>query len=559
MAAVMVGSSLRPTLLFTSFKHHLHHYTRQFKYYWIPGRNVHLISTLPWSLRCTKRWRKGLALTTPNLSHLHTSSTSLQQKDYYETLGVPRNASVKEIKKAYYQLAKKYHPDVNRNDPSSQKKFTEASEAYEVLSDEEKRRQYDTMGRTAEQMGAAGGAGNPFQSGWQYQTSIDPEELFRKIFGDFKRAGGMDMSGQDFAESAFGFGAAQEITLNLNFKQAARGINKEVSLNTVDICPKCRGSRCEPGTKAARCQYCNGTGMETISTGPFVMRQTCRYCHGTRMHIKFPCMECEGKGQTVQRKTVTIPVPAGIEDGQTLRITVGRKEVFVRISVGKSDYYRRDGADVHTDATISLCQAALGGATRIQGIYEDLTLEIPEGTHSHTRIRLGSKGLKRVNSYGYGDHYVNVKVRVPTRLSPAQKALVTALAELETDTPGTITGMTYTKDGNQVSVEDDVILQKVRQAVSGKVEDIVARPVTDATSDTQPDPNNNNDDDNNNTSRSHSHNNNNNDNTNKNNASHSHHNNNNDNNNNNNNDTSHSHPDEAPAVEEKDKSQSKSC
>ncbi|KAK3856489.1 hypothetical protein Pcinc_037196 [Petrolisthes cinctipes] len=445
MAAAMVGGGLRTTLLFTSLKVSRGNYTRQFKYYWIPGRNVHLISTLPWSLRCTKRWRKGLTINnTPNFTHFHTSSTS-PQKDYYEILGVPRNSSVKEIKKAYYQLAKKYHPDVNRNDPSSQKKFTEASEAYEVLSDEEKRRQYDTMGRTAEQMGATGGAGNPFQSGWQYQTSIDPEELFRKIFGDFKRAGGMDMGGQDFAESAFGFGAAQEIALNLNFKQAARGVNKEVSLNTVDICPKCRGSRCEPGTKAARCQYCNGTGMETISTGPFVMRQTCRYCHGTRMHIKFPCIECEGKGQTVQRKTVTIPVPAGIEDGQTLRITVGRKEVFVRISVGKSDYYRRDGADVHTDATISLCQAALGGATRIQGIYEDLTLEIPEGTHSHTRIRLGSKGLKRVNSYGYGDHYVNVKVRVPTRLSPAQKALVTALAELETDTPGTITGMTYTK------------------------------------------------------------------------------------------------------------------
>ncbi|KAK7069384.1 DnaJ subfamily A member 3, mitochondrial, partial [Halocaridina rubra] len=196
----------------------------------------------------------------------HTSSSSLG-RDYYDVLGVPRNASSKDIKKAYYQLAKKYHPDVNKNDPTSQKKFTEVSEAYEVLSDDEKRRQYDTMGRTTEQMGRAGMGthGSPFQGGWSYQTTIDPEELFRKIFGDFRR-GTFDMGEEDFAESAFGFGAAQELTMNLTFSQAARGINKDVTLNTVDICPKCSGSRCEPGTKPGRCQYCNGTGMETIST-----------------------------------------------------------------------------------------------------------------------------------------------------------------------------------------------------------------------------------------------------------------------------------------------------
>ncbi|XP_045608455.2 protein tumorous imaginal discs, mitochondrial isoform X1 [Procambarus clarkii] len=410
----------------------------------------------------------------------HTSQT-FRQRDYYEILGVPRNASNKDIKKAYYQLAKKYHPDVNKDDPGSQKKFTEVSEAYEVLGDEEKRRQYDTMGHTAEQMGRAGmggSAGNPFQSGWSYQTTIDPEELFRKIFGDFRRAG-MDIGDQDFAESSYGFGSAQEITMNLTFSQAARGINKDVTVNTVDICPKCSGSRCEPGTKAARCQYCNGTGMETISTGPFVMRQTCRYCHGTRMHIKFPCTECEGKGQTVQRKTVTVPVPAGVEDGQTLRMTVGRKEVFVRISVSKSDYYRREGADIHTDTTISLAQAALGGATRVQGIYEDITLQIPKGTQSHTRIRLNGKGLKRVSSYGYGDHYVHIKIKVPTKLTPEQTALLTALAELETDTPGTVSGITYTKDGKRVALEQNEMLKQIQTILSRNIEGIIARKVAD--------------------------------------------------------------------------------
>nr|XP_053652856.1 protein tumorous imaginal discs, mitochondrial-like isoform X1 [Cherax quadricarinatus] len=423
---------------------------------------------------------QGKVLGPQGSSQYHTSQ-GFKQRDYYEVLGIPRNASSKEIKKAYYQLAKKYHPDVNKDDPTSQKKFTEVSEAYEVLGDEEKRRQYDTMGHTAEQMGRAGSSGmggNPFQSGWSYQTTIDPEELFRKIFGDFRR-GGFDMGDQDFAESTFGFGAAQEIALNLTFSQAARGINKDVTLNTVDICPKCSGSRCEPGTKAIRCQYCNGTGMETISTGPFVMRQTCRYCHGTRMHIKYPCEECEGKGQTVQRKTVTVPVPAGVEDGQTLRMTVGRKEVFVRINVTKSDYFRREGADIHTDTTISLAQAALGGATRVQGIYEDITLQIPKGTQSHTRIRLSGKGLKRVSSYGYGDHYVHMKIKVPTSLTPEQMALLTALAELETDTPGTINGITYTKDGKQVALEQSEILRQIRTILSGNIDGIIARKVAD--------------------------------------------------------------------------------
>ncbi|XP_064107673.1 protein tumorous imaginal discs, mitochondrial-like isoform X1 [Macrobrachium nipponense] len=431
-------------------------------------------------------YKENLRSTT---SHFHTSSSL--SRDYYDVLGVPRNASAKEIKKAYYQLAKKYHPDVNKGDPSSQKKFTEVSEAYEVLSDEEKRRQYDTMGHTAEQMGRAGGmggAGSPFQGGWSYQTTIDPEELFRKIFGDFRR-GGIDFGEEDFAESRFGFGSAQEITMNLTFSQAARGINKDVTLNTVDICPKCTGSRCEPGTKPNRCQYCNGTGMETISTGPFVMRQTCRYCHGTRMHIKYPCTECEGKGQTVQRKTVTVPVPAGVEDGQTLRMTVGRKEVFVRINVSKSDYFRRDGADVHTDVTVSLAQAALGGATRIQGIYEDITLDIPQGTQSHSRIRLNGKGMKRINSYGYGDHYVHVKIRVPAKLTPEQKALMTALAELETDTPGTINGITYTKDGKQVAIEESEVLKRIRSILGGDIQELgckkVADDVEDAAQDTK--------------------------------------------------------------------------
>ncbi|XP_022251474.1 protein tumorous imaginal discs, mitochondrial-like, partial [Limulus polyphemus] len=223
------------------------------------------------------------------------------------------------------QLAKKYHPDTNKRDPEAAKKFQEVTNAYEVLSDDKKRKQYDQFGTTAD-FGSAGTTG--FHD---FQSSIDPEELFRKIFGDL----GMKtrFSDFDFGEPQFGFGNSQEVIMNLTFREASRGVNKDVIINVPDTCSKCNGSRCEPGTEAVKCPSCNGTGMETVSSGPFVMRTTCRSCHGTRMYIKFPCTNCEGKGTTIQRKTVTVPVPAGVEDGQTVRMQVGKKELFITFKV----------------------------------------------------------------------------------------------------------------------------------------------------------------------------------------------------------------------------------
>ncbi|KAH8402200.1 hypothetical protein KR009_010460, partial [Drosophila setifemur] len=392
-----------------------------------------------------------------NCRSLHTSRRLLA-KDYYQTLGVAKNANGKDIKKAYYQLAKKYHPDTNKDDPDAGRKFQEVSEAYEVLSDDQKRREYDTYGQTAENMGRQGGGfpgggfpgGGPegFSQSWQFRSSIDPEELFRKIFGEGNfRSNSFD----DFADSKFGFGQAQEMVMDLSFAQAARGVNKDVNVNVVDQCPKCAGSRCEPGTKPGRCQYCNGTGFETVSTGPFVMRSTCRYCQGTRQHIKYPCTECEGKGRTVQRRKVTVPVPAGIENGQTVRMQVGDKELFVTFRVEKSDYFRRDGADVHTDVAISLAQAVLGGTVRVQGVYEDQWINVESGTSSHHKIMLRGKGLKRVNAHGHGDHYVHIKISVPDsrKLDKERRALMEAYAELEEDTPGQIHGIAQRKDGSK--------------------------------------------------------------------------------------------------------------
>ncbi|KAL0829754.1 hypothetical protein ABMA28_003243 [Loxostege sticticalis] len=389
-----------------------------------------------------------------NYRYIHTSNSLNARADYYKVLGVSKNASAKDIKKAYYQLAKKYHPDANKSDPEASKKFQEVSEAYEILSDENKRKQYDTFGTTSEQMGMGGGpsGADGFTHQWQYKSTIDPEELFRKIFGD---AGFKSEAFSDFAESQFGFGAAQEVIVNLRFTEAARGVNKDINVNVVDTCPKCQGSRCEPGTKAIKCTYCNGSGMETFSRGPFVMRSTCRHCHGTRMLIKFPCIECEGKGQSVQRKKVTVPVPAGVEDGQTVRMAVGNNEIFVTFKVESSAYFKRDGPDVHTDCAISVSQALLGGTVRIQGLYEDHTLQIMPGTSSHSTIRLSRKGMKRVSQHGYGDHYVHIKIQVPKSLSDKQKALVYAYAELEEDTPGQIHGVSYDRDDKSKNSSND--------------------------------------------------------------------------------------------------------
>ncbi|XP_070197500.1 protein tumorous imaginal discs, mitochondrial-like isoform X2 [Littorina saxatilis] len=414
---------------------------------------------------------------------IHTSSPN-HGKDYYKILGVPRSADAGAIKKAYYQLAKKYHPDMNKDDPDSAKKFQEVSEAYEILSDESKRQQYDTFGMSGPGAGAGAGAGAGrgfqgaqgfSQSGFQnFHGSIDPEELFRKIFGDAGMGGFSNFS--DFEESKYGFAPASEMIMELAFQEAARGANKEINVNVKETCPKCRGSKAEPGTKPVKCHHCNGTGMETISTGPFVMRSTCRACGGSKTIVKTPCTECAGKGKIVMRKKVVVPVPAGVEDGQTVRMPVGNQEIFITFKVAKSRIFRREGADVHSDVTVSLTQAILGGTIRIPGIYGDILLTIPEGTQSHDRVRMPGKGISRVNSHGYGDHYVHFKIRIPVKLTPEQRALIIAFAEMEKGVEGTVKGITQTDDvrGEKVSGEkvydddeNDGILARLKRRLFG--------------------------------------------------------------------------------------------
>ncbi|XP_041063146.1 dnaJ homolog subfamily A member 3, mitochondrial-like isoform X1 [Carcharodon carcharias] len=370
-----------------------------------------------------------------SVAAFHTSS-SLAKTDYYEVLGIPRNSTQREIKKAYYQLAKKYHPDTNKDDPKAKEKFSQVAEAYEVLSDEMKRKQYDTYGTTGFDAG-----GSRSQQYWQSGPSVDPEELFKRIFGEF--------TGSGFRDFNTIFDQHQEYIMELTFTQAAKGVNKEITVNLEDTCQRCDGKGNEPGTKVQHCHYCNGTGMETLNTGPFVMRSTCRRCSGRGSVMTTPCIVCRGSGQSKQKRTVMVPVPAGVEDGQTVRMPVGRKEIFITFRVQRSSTFRREGADIHSDLYISIAQAVLGGTARAPGLHETINITVPAGIQVDQRIRLAGKGIPKVNSYGYGDHYIHIKVKIPKRLSARQNSLMVAYAEEESDVEGTVNGVVNTATGTK--------------------------------------------------------------------------------------------------------------
>ncbi|XP_061686914.1 dnaJ homolog subfamily A member 3, mitochondrial-like [Syngnathoides biaculeatus] len=357
-----------------------------------------------------------------------TSARCADNQDLYEVLGIARTASQKDIKKAYYQLAKKYHPDTNPDDPEAKGKFAKLAEAYEVLSDELKRKQYDMYGAAGFDPNRAGQQQH-YRSG---SANVDPEELFRKIFGDF--AGGFRDVNSMFEERP-------EFVMDLTFAEAAKGADKQLSVNLEDACPRCDGKGNEPGTKVSHCHYCNGTGMESVHTGPFMMRSTCRRCGGNGSIVITPCTLCRGSGQTKKRQTVMVPVPAGVDHGQTVRMSVGKKEVLITFRVERSPVFRRNGIDIHSDVLISVAQAILGGTATAQGLHDAINILIPAGCQADQVIRLQGKGIRRLNSYSYGDHYVHIKIKVPKKLTRRQRSLLLNYAEEEADVPGTVNGV----------------------------------------------------------------------------------------------------------------------
>ncbi|GIM47357.1 chaperone protein DnaJ [Collibacillus ludicampi] len=349
----------------------------------------------------------------------------MSKRDYYEVLGVSRTASTDEIKKAYRKLARKYHPDVNKDDPQAEEKFKEITEAYEVLSDNEKRARYDQFGH--EDPGAAGFGGQGFSGFGDFGG-------FGDIFDMFFGGGGRPRGPRQ--------GADLQYNLQLDFKEAAFGVEKELEVPRMEECQTCHGTGSKPGFSPETCKICRGTGVQEqiINTplGRMVNRRTCQACGGDGKRITHPCSECHGAGQVRVRRKIHVKIPAGVDTGNRIRIPgageAGEKgakpgDLYVIVHVREHEFFRREGQDVYCEVPISFVQAALGDEIEVETLDGRARLRIPEGTQSGTLFRLRGRGIPFVHSDRRGDQHVRVNVITPRQLTEKQKELLRQLGK----------------------------------------------------------------------------------------------------------------------------------
>jgi len=355
----------------------------------------------------------------------------LAKRDYYEVLGVGRDATEAELKAAFRKLARKYHPDVNK-EPDAEEKFKEINEAYRVLSNPETRAKYDQFGHAAfEGAGGEGGFG-----GFDFGDFSDFGTIFEDLFGDIFSQGRGPARGP-----VRGSDLQTEITVE--FEEAAFGVEKEISIDRVETCDHCHGNGAEPGTPIKRCPECGGTGqvrrVQQTFLGQMVNVQTCPRCHGEGDVYETPCGRCNGKKLVRKRSKVKVTVPAGIDSGQRLRLAgqgnAGRRggpagDLYVYVRVKPHKLFTRRGNDVQVEMPISFVQAALGTELEVPTLYGPVKLQIPAGTQPDTSFRLKDKGISDVRGYGRGDQYVVVKVQVPKQLTEAQRELLLQFAEI---------------------------------------------------------------------------------------------------------------------------------
>ena len=362
-----------------------------------------------------------------------------EKRDYYEVLGVSKTASDSEIKSAYRKLAKKYHPDMNPGDKEAEAKFKEASEAYAILSDADKRRQYDQFGHAAFDGGAGGGAGgfdfNGFDMGDIF-GGMDMGDIFGDIFGDFFGGGGRSRSANNGPMK----GQNVRVSVHLTFEEACFGTEKEIELNIKEDCAKCHGTGAKPGTQPETCSKCGGKGQVVFTQQSLfgVVRnvQACPDCHGTGKIIKDRCPDCGGSGYISRRKKISVSIPAGIDNGQSIRIRDKgepginggpRGDLLVQVIVGRHPIFQRQDYDIYSTAPITFAQAALGAEVRIKTIDGDVMYTVKPGTQTDTRVRLRGKGVPTTrNKQVRGDHYVTLVVQVPTKMNAEQKELLKA-------------------------------------------------------------------------------------------------------------------------------------
>ena len=350
------------------------------------------------------------------------------KRDYYEVLGVSRDADDATIKKAYRKLAKKYHPDINPGDKEAEAKFKEASEAYAVLSDAQKRKQYDQFGHAAFENGGGGGAGG-FDFG-------DMGDIFSDLFG-----GGGDIFGDIFGSGRRRNsngpmrGADVRTSVRITFEEAIFGCEKELELNLKETCEKCHGTGAKPGTQPQTCPKCNGKGKIMYTQQSFFGQiqnvQTCPDCNGTGKIIKDKCPDCYGTGYVAKRKKIKVTIPAGIDNGQMLRDrgngepgTNGgpRGDLLVEVVVSQHPIFKRQDTTIYSTVPISFVKAALGGPIRIKTVDGEVEYEVKPGTQTDTRVRLKGKGVPSLRNRNVrGDHFVTLVVQVPERMTEAQK------------------------------------------------------------------------------------------------------------------------------------------
>ncbi|MBO5167877.1 MAG: molecular chaperone DnaJ [Phascolarctobacterium sp.] len=365
----------------------------------------------------------------------------MSKRDYYEVLGVSKTATQDELKKAYRKLARKYHPDLNKDNAEAAEKFKECNEAYSVLSDEQKRAQYDQFGHAAfENGGMGGGGGFGGAGGFGGFGGSGMEDIFDMFFGGQGGRGGRS------SKAGPQRGADLRFDLEISFEEAAFGLEKEINLYRDEVCDHCHGEGAEPGSKVETCPECNGSGYvrftQNTMFGQMVNERPCSRCKGEGKIISEPCKECRGKGTVKRNKKLKVKIPAGVDNGSRLRVSnegeAGAKggpsgDLYVYLYVKPHKFFERDGTTVLCEVPINIVQATLGADIKVPTLDGQVTMKIPEGTQPGKVMRIKGKGIPSLRNSSRGDQLVRIKVVVPTKLSDKQKDALRKFADISKD------------------------------------------------------------------------------------------------------------------------------
>lgn len=374
----------------------------------------------------------------------------MSKRDYYEVLGLSKNASQDEIKKAYRQMARQFHPDVNKA-ADAETKFKEAKEAYDVLGDDQKKAQYDRFGHVDPNQGMGGAGGADFGGGFG--------DLFDMFFGG---QGG----GQRRNPNAPQRGNDLQYTMTIEFKEAVFGKEMDIQIPRTETCDTCHGNGAKPGTKPDTCTVCKGSGQQEVvqntAFGRIVNRRVCSACNGQGQTIKDKCTTCHGAGKVKKQRTIHLNIPAGVDDGAQLRVTgegeAGSKggpsgDLYVVIRVKPHDFFERENDDIYCEIPLTFTQAALGDEIEIPTLTEKVKLKIPAGTQTDTYFRLKGKGVPRLRGYGQGDQHVKVIIVTPTSLNEEQRELLREFSR---------------QSGEHTHEQNQSFFEKVKKAILGE-------------------------------------------------------------------------------------------